>query len=94
MRLDRHSIDAIARAVVSGRRELGSEADRLADAAAGMMQNRLAAIGAPGSRRVRPRRPRPLADQPEVMRRLFDRTAKHLGALAMRGAVGASTRSG
>lgn len=90
-RLDRHAIDAIARAVISGRRGLGGERDRLADAAAGMMRNRLAAVGAPGLGRARGGRRRTLADQPEVMRRLFERTAKHLATLARRGAMGGAS---
>lgn len=93
MELDRHRIDAIARAVVSGRRGLGREEDRLADAAAGLMRNRLAAAGAPGLPRARGRGRRSLSDQPELVRRLLDRTAKHLGTLAMRGAAGATTHA-
>ena len=45
---ERHAIDAIARAVVSGRRGQGRRADALADAVAACMHNRLEAVGAPG----------------------------------------------
>jgi hypothetical protein len=82
-RLDRHALDAIARAVVSGRRGLGSRADALADHAAGMMRNRLAAMGAPGRARAATlaSRRRPLASEPAVVRRLLERVAKHLSAV-------------
>jgi hypothetical protein len=78
--LDRHALDRIARAVVSGRRGLGREADRLADAAAAMMRNALDAASAPGRLRaakLAPRR-RPLATEPKPLRRILERAAKHL----------------
>jgi len=90
--LDRHTLDRIARAVISGRRGLGGGADRLADRAAGMTWNQLAAMGAPGSARaarMRVRR-RALASEPAVLRRLVERVAKHLAA----GSGGAGGRGG
>lgn len=92
--VDRYTLDRIARAVVSGRRGLGTRANRLADQAAGMTRNQLAAMGAPGSARaarIAVRR-RPLATEPAVLRRLLERVAKHL-ATAARGGVGAATSS-
>src|SRR5262245_14930364 len=49
---DRHELDAIARAIVSGERGLGDAADAIADAVASLMINRLEAAGAAGHRRV------------------------------------------
>src|SRR4051794_25699704 len=49
---DRHALDAIARAVVSGERGLGAERNDLADAIASLMINRLAAANAVGHARV------------------------------------------
>jgi hypothetical protein len=85
--LDRFTLDRIARAVVSGRRGLGPQPDRLADRVAALMQNRLAAVGAPGAGQATSiaRRGR-FAMQPPIVRRLIDRTAKHLGLMAMGGA--------
>ncbi len=54
--LDRHRVDRLARAVVSGRRT-GTDADRLADAIAALMRSRLAAAGAPGAKRANRRAP-------------------------------------
>lgn len=50
--LDRHALDRLARAVVSGRRGNGPAFDRLADRVAGLMRSRLGAAGAPGVRRA------------------------------------------
>src|SRR5262245_39366578 len=49
---DRHALDAIARAIVTGERGLDKEADEIADAVASLMINRLAAAGVPGHGRV------------------------------------------
>jgi hypothetical protein len=49
---DRHRLDAIARAVVSGERGLGPVEDVVADDLASLMINRLAAAQAPGHQRV------------------------------------------
>jgi hypothetical protein len=86
--VDRHTLDRIARAVVSGRRGLGARADRLADRAAGMTRNRLAAMGAPGAARAARMsvRRRPLAAEPAVLRKLLERVAKHLAAAGRGGA--------
>lgn len=48
-KFDRHTIDLIARAVVSGRRGYGKRFDRIADAIAGLIKNRLEAAEAPGA---------------------------------------------
>jgi hypothetical protein len=89
--LDRHALERIARAVVSGRRGLGVRADRLADDAAGLTRNRLAALGAPGAVRAArlPVRRRALASAPASLRRLLERVAKHLTAVG-RGGPGAA----
>jgi len=81
---ERHAIDAIARAVVSGRRGQGRRADALADAVAACMHNRLEAVGAPGARRTRRRTPY----RSPLLRLLFDRAAKHLAAWGSRAEVG------
>ena len=49
---DRHTLDAIARAIVSGERGLGQREDTIADDVASLMINRLAAAQAPGHQRV------------------------------------------
>jgi len=81
--LDRHALDRIARAVVTGRRGLGRRADRLADATAALMRNRLEAASAPGLERARrlAARARPLATESPTIRRLLERAAEHLASL-------------
>ena len=81
--LDRHALDRIARAVVSGRRGLGVRADRLADAAAALTRNRLAALGAPGGVRAAtlPVRRCALASEPDELRRVIERIGKHLATV-------------
>jgi hypothetical protein len=49
---DRHTLDTIARAVVTGERGLGGSFDRMADDIASLMINRLAALKALGFGRV------------------------------------------
>lgn len=49
---DRHTLDTIARAVVTGERGLGGSFDRMADAIASLIINRLAALKVPGFERV------------------------------------------
>ena len=49
---DRHALDAIARAVVTGDRGLGAVEDTVADDVASIMINRLAAAAVHGYRRV------------------------------------------
>jgi hypothetical protein len=88
---DRHALDAIARAVVSGERGLGEAADELADAVASLMINRLAAAGVPGHRRVAhlhwndPGRKSRVeqAYGRELLNILIQRTDKHLAHAAM-----------
>jgi transcriptional regulator with XRE-family HTH domain len=55
--LSRHDVDAIARAVVSGRRALAPGLRRLADACAAAMRPTLEACAAPGAPRARRRGP-------------------------------------
>src|SRR5262249_42691574 len=49
---DRHELDAMARAIVSGERGLGGAADAIVDAVASLMINRLEAAGVAGHQRV------------------------------------------
>jgi hypothetical protein len=49
---DRHALDTVARAVVSGERGFGAAQDALADAVASLMINRLAVANAAGHARV------------------------------------------
>jgi hypothetical protein len=88
---DRHTLDTIARAVVSGERDLGDMADAIADAVASLMINRLAANGVSGYHRVAhlqwnvPHR-RPRVEQQygrELLNVLIQRTDKHLAQAAM-----------
>lgn len=53
LKLDRHQIDAIARAVLSGRRELGSKLNKMADQVASLMTQFLLAHRLAGRSRVR-----------------------------------------
>ena len=88
---DRHKLDAIARAVVSGERGLGQKEDAVADDVASLMINRLAAAQAPGHQGVAHLR----WDCPERWQRieerygrrflqiLIRRTGKHLDHLAL-----------
>jgi hypothetical protein len=93
MALDRFELDRVARAVVTGNRGSSRRIDRLADAIAGLMTSRLAAVGAPGKSRARRRRVIPKeVDDPRVFRALLDRVGKHLGAYAA-GAVREKSRS-
>jgi hypothetical protein len=88
---DRHALDAIARAIVSGERGLGDAADAVADDVASLMINRLAAAGVAGHRRVAhlrwkaPRRRTRIEQQygRELLNILIQRTDKHLAHAAM-----------
>ncbi len=88
---DRHSLDAIARAVVHGERGLGEGADAIADDVASLMINRLAAAGVAGHQRVAhrpwndPRRKHSVEHQygRELLTVLIRRTDKHLAHAAM-----------
>jgi hypothetical protein len=88
---DRHALDAIARAIVSGERGLGDAADAIADDVASLMINRLAAARVSGYRRVAhlqwnaPGR-RQRVEQyygRELLSVLIQRTDKHLAHAAM-----------
>jgi hypothetical protein len=88
---DRHSLDALARAIVSGERGLGPMEDTIADDVASLMINRLAAAQAPGHRRVAHLRLDCPERRPRVEERygrrflqlLIRRTDKHLDHLAL-----------
>jgi len=88
---DRHTLDAIARAIVSGERGLGEIADRIADDFASIMINRLEANGVPGYSRVA-HLPRNAPERwariereygREVRDLIIRRTDKHLAHAAM-----------
>src|SRR5713226_6763538 len=79
----RHFVDAIARAVVTGRRGHGRRVDGFADRVAARMRNRLEAAGAPGARRARGARraTRSAAiEDATLLRLLLDRSGKYLAA--------------
>ena len=88
---DRHAVDAIARAIVSGERGLGAMADAIADDAASLMINRLEATGVAGHQRVAHLRSDDPERRPRVEKRygrelltvLVRRTDKHLAHAAM-----------
>jgi len=88
---DRHALDAVARAIVSGERGLGDAADAIADAVASLMINRLEAAGVAGHRRVAHLRWNDPDRRPQVERlygrklleALIRRTDKHLAHAAM-----------
>jgi hypothetical protein len=88
---DRHALDAIARAIISGERGRGDAADAIADAVASLMINRLAAARVSGHDRVAHLRWSEPGRRPEVERRygrelldvLIQRTDKHLAHAAM-----------
>jgi len=82
--------------VVSGERGRGGAQDRLADVVAGLMSNRLAAVGAAGARRARrtgsvARRAGVRLDR-DILRRLVERTSKLLAAAALARDADARTR--
>jgi hypothetical protein len=77
--LSRHRVDLIARAVVSGRRGYGKGVDRVADSIAGLMKNKLEALGAKGAERAWRCTPaRAEALDRHLLKVLLDRTAKYL----------------
>ena len=82
--LDRHSIDRIARAAVSGERGFGTELDQWADRVAGLMSNRLAAAGAAELHAVGriDRWETYSTHDRQLLDRLLERAAKHLVARA------------
>ena len=79
VRLQRHEIDRIARAVAGGRRGLGAHLDGIADAIAARMTAKLAAAGLPTSGRTA-RRPRIDLDR-ETRLLIVARVSKHLPAV-------------
>lgn len=82
--LSRHTIDRIARALVSGRRGYGERVDRIADLVAGLMRNRLEAVGARGAKCVRRSRWTDAAPQDrQALGLLLDRVEKHLAWLVL-----------
>jgi hypothetical protein len=88
MNLDRHTLDAVARAVVSGERGLGEEEDKLADDVALLMPTKLKALDAPGLNRVAQRTPLHLHEFRErygdaLLRLMLARVDKHLAMLAL-----------
>jgi hypothetical protein len=91
--LDRETIDLVARAVVSGRRGFGTRIDRLADVVAGLMRNRLAAVGVGGAmppQRPGRRRAATASVESRLLVLLIERAGKHLAAAAARGRSDAS----
>jgi hypothetical protein len=88
---DRHRLDAIARAVVTGARGLGAMEDMIADDLASVMSDRLRAAGAAGNASVARLAGDPAARWQHVKQRygrelldlLIRRTDKHLGAAAL-----------
>ena len=83
-KFDRHTLDLVARAVVSGRRGHGKRLDRVADAIAGLLKNRLEATEAPGAVRTRSshKAEKTLLDR-ELLNSLLRRIEKHLASLVL-----------
>lgn len=85
-RLDRHTLDAVARAIVSGKRDLRPEHNALADEVALLLRNRLEAHGARGVRRLKRLRRPQLEDRlrcnarygRDLVDQLLNRTEKYL----------------
>lgn len=96
---DRHRLDAVARAAITGARGVGAVEDAIADDIASIMSDRLRAAGVAGYHRV--------ADQPadpaerwqrvkqrygrELLDLLIRQTDKHLGAAALLAYTGAGS---
>ncbi len=84
--LDRHELDLVARAIASGRRGYGARVDRVAESVAGLMVNRLRALGV-APERARSRRKALLRKAKPVDARtlkiLLRRVDKHLGQRAL-----------
>ena len=79
---DRHDLDLVARAVASGRRGHGRRIDRLTGFVAGLLTNRLAALGVRDAARSSSRAslqpvPAELRDR-RTLESLFRRVEKHL----------------
>jgi len=83
-KFNRHTIDLIARAVVSGRRGYGKRLDRVADAIAGLIKNRLEATEAPGAVHARNSHKAEAAlPNREILDCLLNRIEKHLASLVL-----------
>jgi hypothetical protein len=88
---DRHRLDAIARAVVTGARGLGAVEDAMADDLASIMSDRLRAAGVTGYHRVAEQTGDPAERWQQIKQRygrelldlLIRRTDKHLGSAAL-----------
>ena len=79
---ERHTLDRIARAVVTGERGLGRAADRVADVVATRMASRLEAVGVPGATRARGSS-RPTRLSRELLAVLVGRAEKHLASAGL-----------
>jgi tungstate transport system ATP-binding protein len=85
---DRHALDRIAQAVVTGERGLGGNFDRIADDVASLLINRLSAVNAPGVGRIShltwddPVRCQKVTDHygESVIQAILMRVEKHLAA--------------
>ncbi len=79
---NRHTLDRVARAVVSGQRGYGEQLDHLADRVAELLHSRLEAVGVPGAKAVRcssdDSRP-----EPQLLTALLARVEKHLAWQAL-----------
>jgi len=82
--LNRHNLDLIAKAVISGQRGYGKPLDRIADTIAGLMTNRLEAAQVPGALRL-PKRGRAKVKLPSREARdfLLRRVEKRLASLVL-----------
>lgn len=96
---DRHRLDAVARAVVTGARGLGAMEDAIADDVASIMSDRLRAAGVTGYHRVADLTADPVERWQRVKQRygrelldlLIRQTDKHLGAAALLAYTGAGS---
>ena len=82
--LDRHRLDRIARAVVTGERGLGRDHDEIADRAASMISNRLEAHSVAGAKATRSRISfTSRSSDPAVLELVLSRVDKHLAFAAL-----------
>lgn len=83
-KFDRHTLDLVARAVVSGRRGYGKRLDRVADGIARLIKNRLEATEAPGAARAHSSHEGEAAlPDRETLEALLNRIEKHLAMLVL-----------
>lgn len=94
VKLDRATLDRIARAVVSGERGHGRVEDAWADRIAGLMRNRLAAVGCGGEPAPVDRWGVYATYNAALVDRLLARAAKHLAAAAVAEARHAAAPTG